>query len=165
MRAASAQNIIFSLNLKNMNFLNPAFLFGLIAAALPIILHILNLRKLKIIEFSSLQFLKEMQKHKIRRVKLKQLLLLLIRTLLVICIVLAFARPVVEGNFAGLETYSNSSSIIIIDNSFSLDMSDEHGNRWGQCKRAVNDILAGLREGDEVVLIEMASPNDSKMYD
>ena len=48
-----------------MTFLNPLLLIGLVAAAIPIIIHLLNLRKLKIVEFSSLQFLKELQKTKI----------------------------------------------------------------------------------------------------
>jgi len=47
-----------------MTFLNPAILFGLLAASIPIIIHLLNLRKLKKIEFSTLQFLKELQKNK-----------------------------------------------------------------------------------------------------
>jgi hypothetical protein len=75
-----------------MTFLNPLVLFGLAAAAIPVILHLLNLRKLKTIEFSTLTFLKELQQTKIRRLKVRQLLLLLIRTLIVILIVLSFAR-------------------------------------------------------------------------
>ena len=47
-----------------MTFLNPAVLLGLLAASIPIIIHLLNLRKLKKIDFSTLQFLKELQKNK-----------------------------------------------------------------------------------------------------
>ena len=54
-----------------MTFLNPLVLLGLAAAAIPVLLHLLNLRKLKTIEFSSLRFLKELQKTKIRRLKLR----------------------------------------------------------------------------------------------
>ena len=60
-----------------MVFLNPLVLLGLAAAAIPLILHLLNLRKLRTIEFSTLTFLKELQQTKIRRLKLRQLLLLL----------------------------------------------------------------------------------------
>jgi hypothetical protein len=52
-----------------MIFLNPAILFGLLAASIPILIHLLNLRKLKKIEFSTLTFLKELQKIRIRKVK------------------------------------------------------------------------------------------------
>jgi len=148
-----------------MNFLNPAILFGLIAAALPLIIHLLNLRKLKTIEFSSLQFLKEMQKNKIRRIKLKQILLLIIRTLLIICIVLAFARPAIEGIIPGFESFAKSSNVILIDNSFSMDLSDENGNRFNQAKRIIGEILETMQEGDEVVIIEMANPTETKIYE
>ena len=50
-----------------MIFLNPAILFGLLAASIPVILHFLNLRKIKKVEFSTLIFLKELQKTKIKK--------------------------------------------------------------------------------------------------
>jgi len=62
-----------------MIFLNPAILFGLLAASIPVIIHLFNLRKLKKIEFSTLTFLKELQKNKIRKIKLKQWILLALR--------------------------------------------------------------------------------------
>ncbi len=45
-----------------MTFLNPLYLIALAAAAIPIILHLLNLRKTRVIEFSTLAFLKELHK-------------------------------------------------------------------------------------------------------
>ena len=51
-----------------MVFLNPAVLFGLLAASIPVLIHLFNLRKLKKIEFSTLAFLKELQKNKIRKI-------------------------------------------------------------------------------------------------
>ncbi len=44
-----------------MTFLNPFLLFGLATAAIPVILHLLNLRKLRTIDFSTRTFLKEIQ--------------------------------------------------------------------------------------------------------
>ncbi|HLF20230.1 MAG TPA: BatA domain-containing protein, partial [Bacteroidota bacterium] len=80
-----------------MTFLNPLVFFGLLAAAIPILLHIFSLRKLKTIEFSTLNFLKELQKTKIRRLKIRQILLLILRTLLVVLLVIAFSRPTLKG--------------------------------------------------------------------
>jgi len=50
-----------------MVLLNPTILLGLLAASIPVILHFLNLRKIKKVEFSTLLFLKELQKSKIRK--------------------------------------------------------------------------------------------------
>jgi hypothetical protein len=146
-----------------MNFLNPLILFGLAAAAIPILLHIFNLRKLKKVEFSTLRFLEELQKTKIRRLKLKQWLLLILRTLLVIFAVLAFARPTIEGTLPFFESYANTSSVIILDNSFSIDVSDENGSRLNQAKKASENILSQMKDGDETVLLtnnELTNRND-----
>src|SRR5262249_24336350 len=114
-----------------MTFLNPLVLFGLAAAAIPVILHLLNLRKLRVIEFSTLTFLQELQQSKIRRLKPRQLLLLLLRTLLVISIVLAFARPALRGTMLGnFGSHANSTVVYILDDSFSEGASDEHGERF-----------------------------------
>src|SRR5512141_212365 len=99
-----------------MTFLNPFVLFGLVAAAIPVILHLLNLRKLRTIEFSTLAFLKELQQTKIRRLKLRQLLLLIVRTLLVICIIFAFARPALRGTIlGGIGSQAHSTVVYILD--------------------------------------------------
>lgn len=147
-----------------MNFLNPLVLFGLFAASIPVLLHLLNLRKLKTVEFSSIRFLLDLQKTKIKKVKLKQILLLILRTLIIIFAVLAFARPAIKGTLPGFESYSKTSAIIILDNSFSMDVSDEYGNRFNQAKKAVRSILKNLKEGDEAVVIEMANMQNRSQY-
>lgn len=142
-----------------MNFLNPLVLIGLIAASIPVLLHLLNLRKLRTVEFSSLKFLKELQKTKIKKLKLKQILLLILRTLIIIFVVLAFARPTIPGSLPFFESYSKSSIVILLDNSFSMDISDEYGNRYTQARLQVNQILSSLNEGDEVALIPFVDDN------
>jgi len=109
-------------------------------------------------------FLKELQKTKIRRLKLKQILLLILRTLIIIFAVLAFSRPTMEGTIPGLETYSKTSAVIIIDNSFSMDVSDEWGNRFKQAGNAAASILDGLKEGDEAAIIPMADIDAQRQY-
>ncbi len=111
-----------------MTFLNPLYLFWLAAASIPVILHLLNLRRTRVVEFSTLSFLQELQKSKIRKLKIRQILLLILRTLLIILIVLAFARPALRGSFAGFGGQARTSAVIILDNSFSMSASDEHGS-------------------------------------
>jgi len=145
-----------------MNFLNPAVLFGLIAASIPLILHLLNLRKLKRVEFSSLKFIKELQKTKIRRIKLKQIILLILRTLIIAFIVLAFSRPTIESNLPLVGTYAKSSIVILFDNSFSMDASDEFGNRFKQAKNSAEEILKSMKQGDDAVIIPMSGSPERK---
>lgn len=148
-----------------MNFLNPLALFGLLAASIPLLLHLLNLRKQEKINFSTLRFLIELQKSKIKNIKIKQLLLLILRILIIAMIVLAFARPVIKNVIPGFENYAKTSVVILIDNSYSMDLSDEYGNRLNQAKKAANSIINGLKEGDEVAIIPIASLSNSSIYD
>jgi hypothetical protein len=88
---------------------------------------------------------------------MKQLLLLILRTLLIIFAVLAFARPTVESSLPLMGQYAKSSSIILIDNSFSMDVSDEIGNRFNKAKSQAINIIESMREGDELAIIPLAS--------
>lgn len=141
-----------------MTFLNPLLLFGLLAATIPIIIHLLNLRKLETIEFSTLQFLKELQKTKMRRVKIRQWLLLALRTLLIIALVMAFARPALRGPLAawGGTTHAKTTMILILDDSPSMGVRNERGKFFAQAKSAAASILELFKEGDEAYLLKLS---------
>ncbi len=140
-----------------MTFLNPFLLVGLAAAAIPIIIHLLNLRKLKTVEFSSLQFLKELQKTKMRRVKIKQWLLLALRTLLILALVFAFARPALRGSLLGsVGTHAKTTSVILLDDSPSMNVRNERGVLFTQARDAAAHIVEMMREGDEAYLVRLS---------
>ena len=137
-----------------MVFLNPAILFGLLAASIPILIHLLNLRKLKKIEFSTLTFLKELQKNKIRKVKLKQWLLLLLRVLIILFLVTAFARPTLEGvAIGGTTSAAKTTAVFILDDTFSMSVVDQNGSYLNQAKLTIKKLLNNFQEGDEAGLI------------
>ncbi len=147
-----------------MTFLNPLVLFGLIGAAIPLIIHLLNLRKLQTIQFSTLTFLKELQQTKIRRLKLKQILLLIIRTLMVILIVLAFSRPALRDTvLGGIGAHSLSTVLIILDDSFSMTPQDDEGELFKQSKESALKILDLMKEGDEAYIIKLSNPESGEL--
>ena len=137
-----------------MIFLNPAILFGLLAASIPVIIHLFNLRKLKKIEFSTLTFLKELQKNKIRKIKLKQWLLLALRVLIILFAVMAFARPALQSmQIGGTTSAAKTTAIFILDDTFSMSVVDQKGSYFNQAKEIIKQVLSHLQEGDEVGLI------------
>jgi len=141
-----------------MTFLNPFVLVGLAAAAIPVLIHLLNLRRLRTVEFSSLRFLKELQKSSLRRLKIRQLLLLLLRTLLVILLVLAFSRPALHGSLAGVIGSGTSSTILILlDDSPSMGLRNAEGALFAQARDAVHDILECADGDDTIFLIPLSS--------
>jgi hypothetical protein len=142
-----------------MIFLNPAILFGLLAASIPVIIHLFNLRKLKKIEFSTLAFLKELQKNKIRKIKLKQWILLALRVLIILFVVMAFARPALQSmQIGGTTSAAKTTAIFILDDSFSMSVVDQKGSYFNQSKEIINQVISQLQEGDEVGLILVSAP-------
>jgi len=147
-----------------MTFLNPAVLFGLLAASIPILIHLFNLRKLKKIEFSTLAFLKELQKNKIRKVKLKQWILLALRVLIILLLVFAFARPTLKGlAIGGTTSAAKTTAVFIIDDTFSMSVIDNQGSLLNQAKAAAKSLLKNFQEGDEAALILVSQSNESEV--
>jgi Aerotolerance regulator N-terminal/von Willebrand factor type A domain len=145
-----------------MIFLNPAVLFGLLAASIPILIHILNRRKLKKVEFSTLAFLKEIQKNKIRKVKIKQFLLLALRVLIIVFIVGAFARPTLKNmSLGGVASAAKTSAVFILDNTYSMSVVNNKGSYFNQAKGIVNILIDQLQEGDDASIIFVSDFNKS----
>lgn len=137
-----------------MIFLNPAVLFGLLTATIPVLIHFFNLRKLKRIEFSTLVFLKELQKNKIRKIKLKQWLLLALRVFLILFLVTAFARPTLKGTaIGGTTSAAKTTAVFILDNTPSMSIVDVKGSYFNQAKAVQRLLLSQLQEGDDAALI------------
>lgn len=147
-----------------MTFLNPAILIGLLAATIPIIIHLLNLKKLKTVEFSTLMFLKELQKNKIRKIKIKQWLLLLLRVFIITFIVLSFARPTLQGlSIAGVTSIAKTTSVFLIDNTFSMSVIDQNGSFFNQAKDITEKIFSLQQDGDEVFINFIAADSISTL--
>ncbi len=147
-----------------MIFLNPAVLFGLLAASIPVLIHLLNLRKLKKIEFSTLNFLKELQKNKIRKIKLKQWLLLALRVLIILFLVTAFARPTLKGvAIGGAASAAKTTAVFILDNTPSMSVVDAKGSYFNQAKATIKILLNELQEGDEAALILVGNTNSNNV--
>ncbi|MFH0988787.1 MAG: BatA domain-containing protein [bacterium] len=140
-----------------MIFLNPIALFGLLVVAIPILLHLLNLRKLRTIEFSTLSFLKELQKTRIRRIKIRQIILLIIRTLIIILLVLTFSRPALKGAFiGGSSSHAKTTDLLLLDNSLSMTARDDQGELFTQAKQSAATVLDLFKEGDDALLLPLS---------
>jgi hypothetical protein len=141
------------------NFLNPIILFAAGAAVLlPLLIHIFNRQKVKTISFSSLLFLRSLEKTRMRRVKIKEYLLLLIRSLIILLVVAAFARPAIRGGFATkVGAHARTSMVLLLDNSYSMGFETKDGPVFESAKKKAKSILGQLKEGDEASLIEFSS--------
>jgi len=134
------------------SFLNPLFLFGLAAAAVPILIHLFTRKRPRERAFPSLEFLSEVNRSEIRRLRLRQWLLLLLRTLAIAALALAMSRPAVRGA-AGLSRNAASTVVALVDRSGSMGARAPEGTLVAAARRAVEGLLATLGPADELLLI------------
>ena len=106
-----------------LTFLNSLFLAGLAAAALPILIHLFSKKKAKDVPFPSIEYLREVSQRKVRRMRLRQWLLLALRVLIVALFAMAMGRPAIRGTASPI-TKGSSTVAIVLDNSYSLSSAD-----------------------------------------
>ena len=121
-----------------MRYQNPQLLLALFAIAIPIIIHLFNLRKYKTVRFSSIRFLKEIKQAKRSRSRLKNLLILLSRILVITFLVLAFAKPYIPTKQEQTDIAKNI--FFYIDNSFSMESISENGMLLDIAKNKAEEI-------------------------
>ena len=76
-----------------MAFLAPLLLLGLAALAVPVLIHLTHRERGQVISFPSLMFLERVPYRSMRRQKIRNWPLFLLRCAAVILLILAFARP------------------------------------------------------------------------
>lgn len=105
-----------------MSFLSPLLLIGLLAAAIPPIIHLIHRRKAQPVRFPALEFIRRSQKKTSRRFRIKQLLLMLIRSLLMGLLAFALARPYFsrDGDALTAAGQGGGSTVIVVDASYPM---------------------------------------------
>ncbi|RKR84435.1 putative membrane protein (TIGR02226 family) [Mucilaginibacter gracilis] len=135
-----------------MLFVYPAFLFGLLSLAIPVIIHLFHFRQYKKVYFSNVQFLKNIQQQQSSRKNLKKLLILITRLLAVFFLVLAFARPFIPAkqNITVGKTHLVS---IFVDNSYSMQTVNREGSLLDEARRRAKEIASGYGINDRFQLL------------
>lgn len=137
-----------------MTFLNSIFLVALGAIVIPLLIHFLSRRRIKIVDFSSLKFLLVLQKSKLRWLRIRELLLLLIRMMILAMLALAFARPALTGRHGS--SHAPASAVILLDNSPSTERLSAAGTIYDGIKRSAMEIIDLLNANDDVTLIALS---------
>lgn len=135
-----------------MSFVYPGFLFALSALAIPIIIHLIQLRKYKRIDFSNISFLQSLEKQQRNTNRLKHLLVLLARLLSIFFLVLAFAQPFI-GADATKQVGSKNYVSVYVDNSFSMERQAKEGTLFNEAKRKAKEIVMAYGPNDEFQLL------------
>jgi hypothetical protein len=132
-----------------MAFFNPLMLLGLGLVAIPVIIHLFNLRKARKVNFSSLMFVRQVEETEIKKLRLKEIILLLIRIFLIVFLVLSFANPVLESKFT-LTDIKNKSVLVFFDDSFSLNNKSAGVNYFNNSKSSASEIAGFYNPTDNI---------------
>ena len=142
-----------------MGFETPAYLWGALAAAIPLLLHLINRRRAKIIDFAAIEFILASNRRIARRLKLKQWLLLLMRMLLIAALPIAFAKPyVTTGEEALPATGAPVSVVFVIDPSFSMGYRVGEETLLDRAREKALDIIADLRYESDAAVVLAGTP-------
>lgn len=136
-----------------MAFLTPLFLFGLLAAALPVAIHLIRKEKPPRVVFGTLRFLKNTSRKLILFQQIQQWLLLLLRAAVICLLVFAFARPLFDSRISSLVDADPESAVILVDTSMSM----QYGDRFERARDEALAILSDLSAGDEVAVVVFAN--------
>ncbi len=144
-----------------MQFLYPAYLFGLSLILIPIIIHLFKLRRYKTVYFSSLKFLTDAQTSHRNKSRLKDILLLISRIILIVCLVLAFAQPYWPSD----NVYTGSDEVVVINIDVSQSMKNQaiDGSLFDQAKREAIAIVKKYPLSTQFIILDQDNPKSSSM--
>lgn len=131
-----------------MSFLNPLFLVGLAAIAVPVIVHLARRTRAPRVEFPSLMFVRRIPQRTIRRRRMQNWLLFALRCLAFMLLVLAFVRPYFGSGQADTNR-GQRANVILLDTSFSL----RYDNRFEQAKQRARAIIDETRGNEPTMIV------------
>lgn len=149
-------------------FVNPAMLLGGLAIAAPILIFLLTRYRYRTVDWAALVFLQRAVKKQQRRLRLENLILLIIRCLILILFAIVLSRPRALSEVKLKDEEKTRNVVLMIDTSFSMGFqvgSTEEESVYERARRAAKDIVAGLEDGDRLNIIafdETARPLYSK---
>ncbi len=137
--------------------LHPFLLLFLPLAAVPLLLHLLTLYRLRTVELSTFRFLMDSYVQQRRRLKMLEWLLMALRTAFVALIVLMLSRPMVEkfGFLFGGQT--GRDVVLIVDAGVTSGLQTGGSTALKRAKETAGVVVKKLSQHDYVTLIRAGS--------
>lgn len=123
-----------------MSFLHPGFLWALLALAIPVLIHLFQLRRFRRIDFSNVRLLRAVTQQTRARKKVQHWLVLAARLLALAMVVFAFAQPYIPGP-EGTQGAGQRAISIYLDDSYSMDGENTGGRLLDQARGMARDLV------------------------
>jgi len=140
-----------------MGFFNPGLLWFALGGAIPVIIHLLHRQKYRRVKWAAMEFLLAALKKTQRRLRLENLILLLLRILIMIALAFAISRPFLRAAPIGLLEDSNTHHFIVIDTSYSMAYKKGPKTHLDLAREEADKLLDSLSsrftENDKITVI------------
>ncbi|HYG73883.1 MAG TPA: BatA domain-containing protein [Planctomycetota bacterium] len=152
-----------------MVFLNLLLAGGLLAVSAPIIIHLLHRSKVMPYDWGAMMFLEELMAERARRLRMQEILLLIVRALIVACLAFALMRPAIKSPTAGVRSAdTHTSAVVLLDDSYSMN-TGHNRKAWQDACDAAIKYIGTLQSGDDVSVMFTSSagkvPPPAALYD
>jgi hypothetical protein len=134
-----------------MHFLVPWMLFGALSAGIPVALHLLRKSKPTVVRWAPMEFLRKSLKETSKKIRLRDLILLLLRMTILILAALALARPSTLSLFGS----GPVDAVILIDNSQSMSTLEGQTSRLDMALTSAKQLLGNLPTGSKARIISL----------
>jgi hypothetical protein len=135
--------------MSGLGFIHLGFLAAAGAVALPVLIHLLFRQRSRTVMIGSVRFLQNVVREHRRRRRLRQWLLLALRTLAVLLLALLFARPYLD---QASQRGQQQEHVLLLDRSASMRSGEGGETAWRQ---AVEDAQAELKQIDENAIVHV----------
>ncbi|MEC8433568.1 MAG: BatA domain-containing protein, partial [Planctomycetota bacterium] len=137
---------------------------GVLAISVPIIIHLLNRRRFKEVDWAAMEFLLDAEQKNKKRVRLEHLILLLLRCLTMLLIGMLIARPFLPSNLStALFDTQQYERILLLDDSLSTQARSGNRKSFDLAKEQLVEMIQSLSANDtddSVTLLLMSRPED-----
>lgn len=140
--------------MPSLGFLSPAFLWALALVGVPFLIHYLSRRRHRVVEWGSVSLLLKARRQNVERLRLREILLLVLRTLIVLFLVLALARPLLEGaGGAAIADHEPTGVVMLFDATMSMKYASGGTSLFERSLERARDVLGHMGEGDRVRIL------------
>lgn len=140
-------------------FLAPWFaVAGLAAAAGPILIHLLNRRRHRVVQWAAMDFLREAVLRNRRIMQLRDLLLLALRTVCLVLFGLAMARPFLGTSVVGIDRDRPIHAVLLLDNSLSMGYRESDHSLLDGAQAQAAELVEQLPRGSRISVLPICGP-------
>lgn len=138
-------------------FASTWLLWGLALGVLPPLIHLLNRRRYRETQWAAMRFLIEAVRKNSRRMRIEQLLLLLVRIAIIVLLVLGLAQPQLQTFGRLFASNVPTHRIVVIDTSFSMSYEGPVQSRFKQAVEIAEQVIGESRQGDAINLVRISA--------